>query len=44
MTIADVRGINHVSFTVSDLGAIVRFFTAFLGFEVMSEGPRDRAG
>ena len=43
MTTSDVRGINHVSFTVSDLGAIVRFFTAFLGFEVMNQGPRDSA-
>jgi catechol 2,3-dioxygenase-like lactoylglutathione lyase family enzyme len=43
VTNPDIRGINHVSFTVYDLRAIVRFFTEFLGFEVMNESPRDSA-
>lgn len=36
-----VLGINHTSFTVSDLDRSVGFFTEALGFELLHRGDRD---
>lgn len=36
-----VLSTNHTSFTVSDLGRTVAFFTEALGFELLSKAPRD---
>lgn len=35
-----VVGVNHVSFTVSDLDAAIAFFVDGLGFGLVSRGPR----
>lgn len=36
-----VMGLNHASFTVSDLDAMVAFFVDGLGYRLVSRGPRD---
>ena len=38
-----VLGTNHTSFTVSDIGRSISFFTRVLGFRVTSHEPRDPA-
>jgi catechol 2,3-dioxygenase-like lactoylglutathione lyase family enzyme len=38
-----ILGFNHTSFTVRDLDRVIGFFTAGLGFELQSRGPRDPA-
>ena len=43
MSAVDVSGLNHISFTVSDLDRSVDFFETACGFEVLSRGPRDSA-
>jgi catechol 2,3-dioxygenase-like lactoylglutathione lyase family enzyme len=41
MASAKVLATNHTGFTVSDLTAMIGFFTQALGFELISRAPRD---
>jgi len=43
MSDAKVLGVNHTSFTVSDIERSISFFTEVLGFRVTSHEPRDPA-
>ncbi len=41
MAMARIRGVNHTSFTVSDLERTMAYFTEVLGFTALDISPRD---